>query len=548
VVSSVLGQLTLALPLSNRVYRAGLLANCGAAACALLFFELLQITLSQNARTPRLTYLFALLGSLLFVLGGPMQRSATCAGGASIAVAIALFAIVLDARAVIRRGYEGHTRGPFLLGLLLVAASSERVWAGIAAIGVIFGRRLFERTKFAPGESRRAALGAAVAFVGLCAPLLRMQLPHRLVPELPSLTASLADTWSGMARVSLGGIRFWHDAGLLVTATTIAGAIWGFWRRVLRPLSVGWLLVMVLASVFGAPESKVSDSPTEALPVLAFAACALFTTITAQTLALGLLKVRVAYLGASVIVIVTLYAMLIAVHADDADFAAEAHTYRANGAFTEEAFWALPRRSVLLLRHRELAYRAWASRLADGVRPDLLILTVERLQRNPDSRRVLSIEPALAPLVREMVIRGQPTEYSLSQLADTRPLFVELEPSWDARLREHLGARGLWSEFHSQSLGRSDRYGIMMSTRANVDRVIDQCRASVPPDKATLRFVALRLKEQARVFATFGDRVGLYPLLDQMGRLGTETEYVSRARKAAEARPHGPLDWPNDSP
>jgi hypothetical protein len=147
-----------------------------------------------------------------------------------------------------------------------------------------------------------------------------------------------------------------------------------------------------------------------------------------------------------------------------------------------------------------------------------------------------------------MVIRGRPTEYSLSQLADVRPLFVELDPTWDARLREHVGARGLWSEFHSQSLGRSDRYGLMNVTRPAVDRVIDQCKSSVPTDTATLRMVSLRLKEQASVFATFGDRVGLYPILDELSQMGTETPYVAAAKSAAERKPSGPIAWEFMSP
>ena len=290
------------------------------------------------------------------------------------------------------------------------------------------------------------------------------------------------------------------------------------------------------------------DSSTISLRILAFAACVLLATLAAQTLALTLLRAGVSYLGASVVVIVTLYAMLVAVHADDADYAAEGRTLRGNSVFTQEAFWMLPRRSLLLLRHRELAYRAWATRLAEGMRSDVLVITADRLQRSPDANRLLALEPAMAPMIREMVIRGRPTEYALSQLADVRPLFVELEPTWDIRLREHVGARGLWSEFHSQSLGRSDRYAALMSSRPPVDRVIDVCIATVPPDATTLHFVSLRLKEQASVFAAFGDRPGIFPLLDELSRLGTDSTYVAAAHKLLEQKPHGPVSWESLGP
>ncbi len=542
LVSCVVAQLTLWLPVGNRVFRAGLSANLGVAMAALAFFELLRLSLAHNARTPKLTALFAALGSLWLSFGLPMQYGGTCAGGASIAVAMALTSLLLDQKLTARKGRDA-SRWAFALGLVLMATLAEKCWAGLAAIAAIAVRRLVGQVAFNPRESRYSLLGTAVGCFGLGVPLLRMQMPHRRLPALPSLYASLGDTWSEMFKTSLGGVRFWHDAGLFLTVAACAGALWGLSRKVLRPVTLGWAAIVVVACVFGAPENPLRESPTLSLRILAFAACVMLATLAAQTLALGLLNVRVSYLGASVIVVLTLYAMLVAVHADDADFAAEGRTYRGNLVFTEEAFWMLPRRSVLVLRRRELAHRAWASQLAEGLRPDILVVTPERLQRNPDANRLLAIEPAMAPLVREMVIRGRPSEYALSQLADARPLFVERDPSWDVRLLEHLGAQGLWSEFHSQTLGRSDRYTAMTTTRPSVDRVIEVCKSTLPPDTATLHVIALHLKEQASVFATFGDRPGLFPLLDEIEQLGTESAYVRAARKAAELKPRGPLTW-----
>ncbi len=546
LVSCVLTQVTLLLPIASRVFRAGLVANLGAAFCAVAFFELLTMTLAHNARTPKLIAVFSFLGSLWLSLGLPMQRGATCAGGASVAVAMALGAILLDRKIAAR--HKSTARLAFVLGFLLMATLSEQCWAAIAAAAAIVAARLAARSVMSARETRQLLLGAAIACLTLCVPMLRMRAPHRQVPELPSLSASWAETWAGMFHLGLGGVRFWHDTGVLLAASALAGALWGLSRQVLRRATLGWIAVLALASVFGVPENPLRESPTLSLRILAFAACVLFATLTAQTLALALLKVRVSYLGASVIVVVTLYAALVAVHADDADYAAESRTFRGNGVFTEEALWTLPRRSLLILRRRELACRAWASRLSEGMRPDILVVTPERLQHNPDANRLLAAEPAMAPLVREMVIRGRPTEYALSQLADARPLFVELDPNWDIRLREHISARGLWSEFHSQTLGRSDRYSVMTSTRASVDRVVDACKATVPADSATLRVVAMHLKEQATVFAGFGDRAGLFPLLDELEHLGTEPTYVRAARRAAELKLHGPIAWDSMDP
>jgi hypothetical protein len=541
LVSCVLTPIALLIPIGNRILRVGLVANCGAACAALVFFQILQLVLTQNARTPRLTPLFAMLGSLLLSLSIPMQRGATSAGGAAVAVALAFGAIVLDLKLVYYRDADRSPRRALWLGLLLVAACAEQLWAGLLASGVIAIRRLLGQSSGEPSDLRKTALGVSVGICAFSVPLLRMQRPHRLLPELPSLPASLAETWGELFHFGLGGVRWWHDAGLLLLLVALAGTIWGVSRKVLRPLSLGWVVVLALASALGTLENASRESPTIALRILAFAAVVLFTTLGAHTLALALLKFCPSYSGAPVVIILALYAMAVAVHADEADYAAESKKFRGNSVFTQEAFWMLPRHSLLLVRHRELAYRLWATRLAEEMRPDLLVITPDRLQRDPDASRLLALEPAMAPLVRDMVIRGRPTEYALSQLADVRRLFVELDPSWEIRLREHLAARGLWSEFHSQPLGRSDRYTALMSTRAPVDRVIDVCKATMPPDTTTLHFVSLRLKEQAIVFAALGDRPGLFPLLDQLNRLGTEASYVAAARQLIDQHPHGSI-------
>ena len=83
MISTALAQLVLWVPVGNAVYRAALVANVGAAAAGLVFFQLLRELLATNAHTPRLGTWLAMLGSMLLTLGLPMQKSATVAGGAS---------------------------------------------------------------------------------------------------------------------------------------------------------------------------------------------------------------------------------------------------------------------------------------------------------------------------------------------------------------------------------------------------------------------------------------------------------------------------------
>ena len=280
-----------------------------------------------------------------------------------------------------------------------------------------------------------------------------------------------------------------------------------------------------------------------ALRVLAAAAVIAFATLAAQTLALLLLRSHVSLLGGSVVVVVVLYALLVVVHADDADIALETRFVRGNDVLTEQAIWTLPKRSLLLVRTRELAYRIWAERLVHGARPDVLVTAPYLLQHRPDLDRLLAIEPALTPLVREWLVRGRPSEYVLSQLADVRPLFAEMDMTWDVRLREHLSAAGLWSEFHSQSLGRSDRYAKMLSTRASVDRVIAACKGSVPPDAATQQLVGMRVREHVLLAAANGDRPELSELLEELERLATQKSLAAALKQLLDNKAHGPIDW-----
>ena len=543
MVSAVLTQMALWLPAGGCIFRAALVANCGAAVAGLVFFRLLHDMLAKNAYTPRLGAWLSMFGSLLLTLSLPMQRAATVAGGAAVAVALCMSAIWLHSGIGAELQSGVARRRAALVGGLVVAAIVEQVWAGVVALLVIGIQRGAIRGRGDRGQARSALLGAGLTLAAFCVPLLCMLRPHRLIPELPSLSVSLQDSWRELFRVNWGGVHWWHDAGLMLSAMAFLGGVWGAAKAPLRFKTSSWLGVLALASCLGSEASALRESPVSALRVMASAAVIVLATLAAQTLALLLLRSRVSFVGASVVVVLALDAMLVAVHADDADVAAESRLLQGNDVFTQEAIWALPHRSVVLVRHRELAYRFWAERLSHGMRPDILVVTPERLQHRPDLTRLLALEPALAPLIREWVIRGRPSEYVLSQLADARPLFVELDSSWDARLREHLSAWGLWSEFHSQSLGRSDRYAKMTSTRSSVDRVIEVCKGSVPPDSTTLHFVSLRLREHSLVSASLGDRPGVYPLLEELDKAGTEKTFVVALSRLLDEKPHGPIDW-----
>lgn len=544
VVSTCFAQFTLVLPFGSRLLRAGLVSNLGAALACLAYFQLLHRLLSLNAYTPRLSAWLSLLGSVLLCLSEPMQRTASVAGGASVGFSLALASAWVHARLNATPPVSAaREKGLlWLLGALVVAAAFEQLWAGVIACVLVASQRAVTR-RVLPERARAIGVGALVAAGLCCVTLIPLLRPHRSIVELPLLDESLGQIAGDWFRLHWGGVRWWKDAGALLLGAALLGSGWAMAKPRLRRSTLGWGWVLLLASIVGDVPNAIEESPFEVLRVAAFAAVVLLATLAAQTFALLLVRSRAAYVGGSVFVIPAFYGLMIAVRADEADLRAESAFRKGNDVFTQEALWTLPPNSILLLRTPHLAYRIWAERLTHGLRPDVLVITPRQLQHPGRFNRLLAAEPALTPLVRDWVLRGRPSEYVLSQLADTRPVFLELDGTWDSRIREHLSAWGVWLEYHSQGLGRSDRYAKMSSTRSSVDRVLEVCTGSVPPDRTTLHVVATRLKEQVRVLASLGDRPALFPLLSQLEKTGADAAFIAALHKLLDQKPQGALDW-----
>ena len=133
---------------------------------------------------------------------------------------------------------------------------------------------------------------------------------------------------------------------------------------------------------------------------------------------------------------------------------------------------------------------------------------------------------------------GRPSEYALSTLADARPLYVELDPSWDRRLFDQLLPTTMWLRFAPHALGRSDRREAQKEGRASWVRVRKLAQAELHPDPATLAVLIARLREQAVVYAALGDRSVLSELLDELATLAPESRFpeIVRSRLAKDRR------------
>jgi hypothetical protein len=160
------------------------------------------------------------------------------------------------------------------------------------------------------------------------------------------------------------------------------------------------------------------------------------------------------------------------------------------------------------------------------------------LERGALRRRLLDAEPALAPLLRDIALIGKAGEYALSTLADARPLFVELDSSWDDPLNDHIVPQSFWLRFRPTPQGRSDRNLAVARAGTRFDRVVAAVLPGdgQPGDAATRAVVVESLKQRATFLAARHDHDTTAETLDRLERLAPGDEVLERLRAEQHAR------------
>jgi hypothetical protein len=157
------------------------------------------------------------------------------------------------------------------------------------------------------------------------------------------------------------------------------------------------------------------------------------------------------------------------------------------------------------------------------------------LDRGDTARRLLEVEPHLAPLVRELRVSGKPSEYALSSLADARPLYLEFDPEWDRRLMEHVLPHPFWVRFSPHALGRSDRTAALEQGREAFGRALAMATQPVP-DPATLSVLTSGAREQAIMLAALGDKQNAGALVEDLGQLPEARGFVTAMQTRLSGR------------
>jgi hypothetical protein len=501
ILSTALTQLLALLPLGGRLLRAGWVSALGLALAAAIAYRLIHRALTLSLPTPRLSPLLALAATLTAVLAPCWQLEGTLAGGITLGVALALTAIW------VALGVD--TRWSTLaLGTLMAATAIESHAAALALAVALFARLLLVRRWPKPHAAIELSIGIAAPLVPWALfILIRPHSPHVVLDLSGGIgTSSLVSVDAAAERTT--ALAAWlSDAGLLPCLLGLFGLVLGLFRKPIR--SLGAPFAALFAVDLGFPSSKIGILASDTLaPVrlLSLIAIAGASALAVQAVATYMRRARLPFAEPASALLVVFHFTLAFTAVESSAFAADRRDQVAADSWTDEALEALPPSSLLVVRSEALAYRLWAAQIARGARTDLVVIPEPLLERGNVASLLLRQEPALAPLVREMALSGAPTEFSLSSLSDARPLFVEVDPRWPKRLRDHLAPRAFFLRFSAHPLGRSDRAQSLKENDDGWQRALAVATRQGARDAATLAVMQSELRDRAQLLVDAGDR------------------------------------------
>ncbi|MCS6900424.1 MAG: hypothetical protein RMJ98_12245 [Myxococcales bacterium] len=503
------------LPLGNVAFRASLVAALALAGVGFLLFSLAHQALDQTRASPLNAWL-ALLASLAASLSPALLLESSVGGGATVALALALALLVcwFPGEGSQARSWLGLGAG---LGLLL---AESPVLAAAAILALVVQRGVLRSVL----PERSVGLLAA----GLGGGALLVLLPVLLRPLAPT-------SWVGIGLVhSFGEIRaldvlalrgrglgaWMHQVGPIAFLLSCAGAVLGWLRPSLRGVAAPLLVPLVLDALIPARSSGLlTPDPLGALRMFSLCGASTLAVFAIQGVALFLWNLALPLVRPAGVLAVAFYAALVAAVAEEGSSQADRSRNAGAEAWTDQAFELLPPASLILARSDTILWRLWAARLASGMRPDITVVPSSFLSHGTLAGALLQEEPSLASLLRDISATGTPSEFSLSTVADVRPLFLEIDPQGDRKIASHTASESLWLRFAPQPYGPSDRRLGRTAATTAFYRVVGAARRNEPHDEATLEVLALHARNLAVASALLHDRDSTQLALDQLAAL-----------------------------
>lgn len=537
--STALTQLFGLLPLGSLAERAAAASAFAAAFAAAMLYRIGHRTLraaladrpgSTPEGTCRLAAVLAAVAALTSALGPAWQSEATVGGGAAVSLALSLF--------VLERALVLATETPAL------TPDASRGWLEVsAALGVLVAESL---------PSALAAMAGAVAMLVTAErrPSARLWLPLVAVTAIAAGVLALPVLWRPLAPSSLDDVaRLFSTAGLHAVPrgsgreTVLAwiaqlglvqlglaalGLVLGA-SRARQRVSVMLLVALPLVDLASPATQWLDGSPT-ALRPLGVAAFALAATLGVAEVVAFLRALELPAARVASVLAVVFHMTLAAVTCEEAGFTADRTARLAAEEWTELALDRLPRNAALVVRSPDLAWRLWCAQRVEGHRPDVLLVASPLLVRSAGIARLLPHGPEVAPILRDLALAGSASEYSLSVLADARPLRVELDATWEPRMLTHVLLDGPWLRFDAEALGKSDRPTDAASALRAGMRLATHVSGGARRDALTAELLGRTLKEQTTALSLVGLPAATSPLLDELDRLLPNDPFVVSAR------------------
>lgn len=164
----------------------------------------------------------------------------------------------------------------------------------------------------------------------------------------------------------------------------------------------------------------------------------------------------------------------------------------------------LPPGAAVIVDSPTTTWRLLAATLVEGRRPDVVLVPRRLLDKGDVASQLLVREPQVEPLLRAIAITGTSDEFSLAELADVRPLFVELERGWSDAEYAHLDLSGVWLGFQSEPLSPLDRKQDVARTLSELGRLIAAIEDS-PGDLTTAHVARSVSVGHAKMLLRTGD-------------------------------------------
>lgn len=554
MVSAGLATVLRSLPIGPIVLRVALVGALGAAMVAFFTYALAHVVLQQS-RHSRFNAWLALGVALLLGLGPTVQQLHTSAGSSNVAAALGLASFWLMMRTgayddlVEPAGKSAaHPRDFFLWGSVVAATLLESHVVGVLTL--MLGIALW-----IPGRTARTHHSELAALTGFSMVALCVGVPCFIARRTLAAASVERPLWDSLARVRpftgyVSRLGIWlNELGVIWSCVAVFGILVLLlrteWRR------SAWLLATLVAASLLLPPADFVAGADVGPVVIGACVLSLCAAVGCRALLSWVTQQRPSAFALGATLVIAAYAVTILAKSEELTFANDRYRSLGSEAWTDDALVGLPAGALVLTRTPTITQRLIAAQVTEGVRPDVLVVPIQRTTDPRLASALLAVEPALTPLLREMAINGKPSESALTSLADARPLFLEFDGAWDPRLRDHLLVLPIFHRVFSQSLGRSDRAAALAEGRRVVTRILAATETNASShgvavgrdigNRVTRNVVDLRLREQLTLLLALGDRLAFDTLVADYERSFPKSEWLRKVRRRVGASTRGAI-------